>query len=70
MLLDSYLWALDNPGESNLMLLSKDIKQDTWGMRLLTFLHRHDCYILLGDPLSEFTVLSDSGEWIWKSLSD
>lgn len=70
MLLDSYLWALNNPGESNLMLLSKDIKQDTWGMRLLTFLHRNDCYILLGEPLSEFTVPSDSAEWIWKSLSD
>ncbi|KAF2581677.1 hypothetical protein F2Q68_00003193 [Brassica cretica] len=69
MLLDSYLWALNNPGESNLMLLSKDIKQDTWGMRLLTFLHRNDCYILLGEPLSEFTVPSDA-EWIWKSLSD
>ena len=51
-------------------ILSKDIKQDTWGMRLLTFLHRNDCYILLGEPLSEFTVPSDSAEWIWKSLSD
>ncbi|KAJ4866907.1 putative endonuclease or glycosyl hydrolase [Raphanus sativus] len=71
MLMDSYQWSLNNPGESNLMLLSKKIKHvDVCGMPLLTFLNMNGSSVLLGEPLSEIRLPSESADWIWKSLSD
>ncbi|KAG7535380.1 NYN domain limkain-b1-type [Arabidopsis thaliana x Arabidopsis arenosa] len=68
MLVDILFWALDNPAHSNLIILSKNLK-DKETVSNLQGLHSTGMNVLLAEPVSEELPFTESSAWLWESLS-
>ncbi|KAG7539114.1 NYN domain limkain-b1-type, partial [Arabidopsis suecica] len=68
MLVDILLWALDNPAHSNLIILSKNLK-DKETVSNLQGLHSTGMNVLVAEPVSEELPFTESSAWLWESLS-
>lgn len=73
MLRDILFWILDNPEPSNLMVISKNISEDTTFRRVLQYLKSRDHNVLFVQPhkgsLGLLLRFLDS-LWLWKNLLD
>lgn len=71
MLVDILLWALENPAPSNLMVISKDISEETELSNLLQALKLKDYNILIAqseEAASAVLCCTASSEWLSKSI--
>ncbi|KFK40366.1 hypothetical protein AALP_AA3G364500 [Arabis alpina] len=71
MLVDILLWALDNPAPSNLLVISKDMSEETELLKLLQALESKGYNILVAhteEAASAVLAYTESSEWLSKSL--
>ncbi|AED97894.1 putative NYN domain, limkain-b1-type, meiosis regulator and mRNA stability factor 1 [Arabidopsis thaliana] len=66
MVVDILLWAVDSPIESNLIVLSKNFKEELT-VCVIQGLHGRGYNVLLAEPL-EHIPFTESSEWLWDSL--
>ncbi|CAH8280733.1 unnamed protein product [Arabidopsis lyrata] len=69
MLVDILFWALDNPAHSNLIVLSKNLK-DNETVSNLQALHWSGTNVLLAESVSEDLPFTESSAWLWSRLCE
>ncbi|XP_020871970.1 uncharacterized protein LOC110225929 isoform X2 [Arabidopsis lyrata subsp. lyrata] len=69
MLVDILLWVLDSPNLSNLIILSKNFKEEQ-ATGVLFGLHLSGMKVLSAEPLSEWIPFTESSAWLWSRLCE
>lgn len=67
MLVDILWWALDSPLNSNLIVLSKHVKED-FTVCIIQSLETRGYNVLLAEPVSKSIPFTETSTWLWEKL--